>query len=345
MKIFINGKDGGGWAIDMIRKDISAAIKRLNLIKTKNLFSADIIHNIWWNQFLIWKYFPLRFKKKIILTAVNFINLEKEDYFLKEQFHKINKYATAWITPSSKQKKVLEKFHNHVFLMPYYLDFSLFDVSKHEDEKVEILKKYSIPEEIVKGRIIISSFQRDSVGRDLSKPKWQKGPELLIKLLKDLPKDKFILLLASSRRHYVINECKKYNIPYFYVGQETDADDVNINNLPLKDMPRLYSITDLYLVTSTSEGGPKAILEATAMKTFIYSTDVGLASDFLDSKNIFTNNGKYKEAVTQFVKDFDLQQEKHKQTIDEQYKRNTALLNPDVLDKQLLNIYNAILSI
>lgn len=226
MQIFINGKDGGGWAIDMIREDISSALNRLKIKQTRNFLKADIIHNIWWNRILDWKYFHLRFKKNILLTAVNYIDLEDNNYFMKTKFDKANKFIKAWIAPSSKQKQILDKYSNNVFILPYYLNFDLFDYTKFVNRKTEILKKFSIPEKLVKNKIIIGSFQRDTDGSDFSKPKWQKGPELLIELLKDLPKEKFILLLASARRHYVISECKKYGIPYFYIGKETDVDDI-----------------------------------------------------------------------------------------------------------------------
>lgn len=345
MQIYINGTDGGGWAIDMIRDDISSALQRLKINQTKNFLKADIIHNIWWNRILDLKYIHLRQKKNIILTAVNYIDLEDENYFMKERFYRVNPITTAWISPSTKQKRILEKHHKNVFFIPYYLNYDLFNYTKYINKKNEILAKFKIPKELVEGKVIIGSFQRDTVGNDLSKPKWQKGPELMINLLKNLPKDKYILLLASSRRHYVINECKKHGIPYYFLGKETNSDDIDINNLPLSKIPDLYSITDLYLVTSKSEGGPKAILEATAMKTFIFSTDVGLASDFLNPENVFTDTNKYKKAVSDFVNNFDLIKNKINSNIEEQYARSFALLNPNNLDKQLQNIYNRILGI
>jgi len=340
MQVYINGKDGGGWAIDMIRDDISSSLKRLEIKQTSNFLKADIIHNIWWNRILDLKYYHLRFKKNLLLTAVNFIDLEDENYFMKEKFHKANKFVTGWISPSTKQKRILEKYHENVYVLPYYLNYQMFNYTNYLNKKTEILKKYNIPENVVKDKIIIGSFQRDTDGSDLSKPKWQKGPELLIEILKDLPKDKYILLLASSRRHYVINECKKYGIPYYFVGKETNEDDIGFNNLPLEEVPALYSITDLYLVTSRTEGGPKAILEATAMKTFIYSTDVGFTSDFLNKENVFTIGNEYKKAVYNFVANYNSFEAKRKSDIEAQYLRSSVILNPQNLDNQLLDIYN-----
>ena len=55
----------------------------------------------------------------------------------------------------------------------------------------------------------------------------------------------------------------------------------------LKVLNELYNILDLYIVTSRVEGGPQAILECAVSKTPIVSTDVGVASEILDSKSIF----------------------------------------------------------
>ena len=57
--------------------------------------------------------------------------------------------------------------------------------------------------------------------------------------------------------------------------------------IDLQELNELYNILDLYIVTSRIEGGPQAILECAVSKTPIVSTDVGVASEILDSKSIF----------------------------------------------------------
>ncbi len=342
MKIFINGKDGKGWAVDMIKNDLIKALNRLNISHTTNFFTSDIIHNIWWNYFLTKTSYPLRFKKNIILSAINFINLEDENYFLKNEFFKANKYAKVWISPSEKQKKILNKYSENVFVIPYYINFNLFKYTDNFN-KAKIYEKYKIPVDKFENKIVISSFQRDSLGSDLLKPKWQKGPELLIKLLKDLPKDKFILLLAGPRRHFVINQCEKFNIPYHYIGNKTKKDDILTNALPFSEIPDLYRITNLYLITSKSEGGPKAAQEATAIKTPVFSTDVGLSADFINAENIFTDTGKYKDAVFDFVNNYNQNKDKITSAVEKQYRKCLNLCNYDTLDNKLKNVYEFIL--
>ena len=48
-----------------------------------------------------------------------------------------------------------------------------------------------------------------------------------------------------------------------------------------------YQALDLYIVSSRVEGGPQAILECAITKTPIISTDVGIASQILNSKSIY----------------------------------------------------------
>lgn len=338
MNVFINGKDGKGWAIDMLRRDFEKALARMGITQSRNFIQADIIHNIWWNYFLTKSSFLLRLKKNIILSAVNFIEPEKESYLFKNEFAKANKYAKAWISPSEKQKHILEKYSEHVFVIPYYINFNLF---KYYDNfnKAKVYEKFKIPADKFENKVVISSFQRDSLGTNLLKPKWQKGPELLIELLKGLPKEKYILLLAGPRRHFVINQCEKHNIPYHYIGNKTDKDDIVTNALTFSEIPDLYRITDLYLITSKSEGGPKAAQETTALKIPVFSTDVGLAPDFINAENIFTDTEKYKNAVYNFVADYFQNKNKTTYSVEEQYKKCVKLCNYEVLDTKLKNVY------
>ena len=48
----------------------------------------------------------------------------------------------------------------------------------------------------------------------------------------------------------------------------------------------MYAACDLYVVSSRYEGGPQAIIEASAMKIPIISTDVGIASSILSGRCI-----------------------------------------------------------
>jgi len=344
MKIYIDGKDGIGWSIDKDRQLLISSIKRLGLIPTTKYYQADIIHNIWWNSLLEYRKCLIRFKTNILVTTSNFVNLDDENYALRDTFHKVNKIAKAWIVPSTKQKYIFDRHGIRSYYQPFTIDLDLFSPLKEKLSRKELLHQYNIPEYVVKNQLIIGSFQRDSLGSDIKKPKWQKGPELLIELLKDLPKDKFILLLSGPRRHFIISQCKKYNIPYFFVGEESLEDDIKQNSLEISQMSGLYTLLDIYLVTSLSEGGPKAVLESVATKTFIMSTDVGLARDFIDNEFVFSNPTEYKNALFTLVKNYDSYRNLHKAIIEEQYKKVIKIIGNEAMDCRLFEIYKAVLN-
>jgi hypothetical protein len=93
------------------------------------------------------------------------------------------------------------------------------------------------------------------------------------------------LIIGGPRRHYIINKCKEFNIPFIFIGDkkpiEEGLDDVEKNILGLEKINLLYNFIDLYLITSKSEGGPKAVIEAPLTKTAILSTKIGMAPDLL----------------------------------------------------------------
>jgi len=343
MRIYVDGRDDCGWHMDVERRNIQRTLQRLGIKETTSLFLADIVHNIWWNHLLIKKKPIFKKKKNILVTSSNFVNLDDDKYALINDFASINKIAKAWISPSNKQIHIFDKHNVKSYYQPFYLDLSIFKPFKDANDKHELLNLFSIPLKLFKDKVVIGSFQRDSLGSNLKQPKWQKNPELLIDLLKELPKNNFILLLAGPRRHFVIDRCKKYNIPYYYIGREMSGDDLEINTLKIEQMPFLYYLTDIYLVTSVSEGGPKAVMEATATKTFILSTDVGLSPDFINKENIYNDMLNFKKRLFKLVENFDYHNDLIRKNVEEQYMRAIGILNSDVMDKRLLDIYSEII--
>lgn len=345
-RIYISGKDGMGWAIDEYRNNIAHSLKRQHCHINTIPFTADIIHNLWWNNILS-SYlgrFLLQHHPRVIVTASNFIDPNSSSFFLNKEFELVSKKAKAWIAFGSKQKRILEDLGCLCFQMPNYVDTSLFHpLPKHISKEV-LMEKYGIPKDIIKDRIIIGSFQRDSLGSDLSKPKWQKGPDYLSNLLEKLPKDKYILLLASPRRHYIINECEKKGIPYYYLGTRTQTDDIQINNMPLQVIRDLYWLCDLYLITSASEGGPNAIMETTLTNTPVFSTDVGMVKDFLPSEQIFTSEKDYLYALNEYLVNPHFRQQIQKNTM-MNYMHANQILGYDSMDQQLIAIYTELMNL
>lgn len=291
-KVYILGQEGTGWSIDKDRYYTQKAIEQIDGYEiTNNIFNADIIYAIWWNKLLTmpFKIFNTFFKKKIIATITN--DLSHQETMAKKLIDKVDIFVYA----SSKQKNVLEKLgvtSEKLIFNPFYVDENIFN--KLDITKQEICNMLNIDYQVIENKVLIGSFQRDSLGSDLTQPKWQKDPDMLINIMKLLDKNKYLLLLAGPRRHYVVEQCIKYNINYLFLGDEdyiiNKKDDLLINNLEITDMPYLYNLINIYVVSSKSEGGPKAIPESLLCKTKVISTDVGFASDLLDKQYIFTSS-------------------------------------------------------
>lgn len=287
------GHDNVGWSIDSDKYNMSKLVRSLGYDITDNVILADIILSVWWNQLLSLKFriFKFIFRNKIIITTfTNDISHQINDLY------KIKNIANFFIYSNSKQKKILLNYNfdkSKIFYNPYFVDKKIF--FNRKESKKNICKKLNINYELIKKKFLIGNFQRDSLANNLNLPKWQKNPDLLIKILYQLKKqnNNFVFIIAGPRRHYIINECIKYKIPYLFIGSaiylENNTDDIFTNNLSNKKMSLLYKLIDLYIIPSLSEGGPKSIPECSLSKTSIISTDVGMARDLLCTLSIFEN--------------------------------------------------------
>jgi hypothetical protein len=294
-KIYILGDDNANWSTSDDKHHLEKAIISLNMAVTSNPFYADIIVSVVWNKLNTWKMIPF-LNKTIIAIVSNDFNHQKEI------FDRIKKHVDIWVCANTKQMSFL--YNNNisnsiVFKNPFYVDEKIF---KYLDVTKEEILKLLLPNPVdIHDRVLLGSFQRDSLGCDLTRAKWQKNPKMLINICKQLDPNKYILVLAGPRRHYVINKCDEYNIPYLFLGDinpvRAGSDDLVQNNLSLEKINLLYNLIDIYLVTSTSEGGPKAIIEASLSKTAILSTDVGLAKEYLHKGCICVTEGEFVSAV------------------------------------------------
>lgn len=334
MKVYIHGFEGNGWSIDNDKKYIMESIKECGIKTTRTPFLAKYIHSLWWNNFINKKLYLLHFFSNIFLTCSNFIDPDDKNFRLHHEFSIARKTTDLWITPSTKQKDILDKLGLATFYMPFFIDYEMFSHKTRLNPK-EICTKYNIPFELLEGKIIIGSFQRDSLGTNLFIPKWQKNPDGLIEILRHSDKSKYILLLAGPRRHYIRKKCKQYNIPFVFVGRETSNDDMNVNILGSQEIKELYSLIDIVLCTSVMEGGPKCILESAASGVLCLSTDVGLASDILPAECI-------SDSIYQLGKTFDLfinNKEYFKKYISFSQNKCYKLINKEARKKYIQSLY------
>lgn len=253
---------------------------------------ADIVYAVWWSILLTKKarIFRTLFRnKRIIATITNDLSHQERE------LDRLINMAGLYVYASSKQKDTLLNkgiSPNAMFFNPFYVDEGIFKdlfISRRA-----LAERLGIDFDAIRDKYLVGSFQRDSLGTDLSKQKWQKNPDGLIEIISRLDRAAFVLVLAGPRRHYLVNRCKNESIPYIFIGNretiDKNIDDVFENNLDERTMALLYNLIDLYIVSSLSEGGPKAIPEAVLTHTPVISSDVGFAKDLLCEKSIYTTN-------------------------------------------------------
>ncbi|HET7435638.1 MAG TPA: hypothetical protein VFN10_13095 [Thermoanaerobaculia bacterium] len=336
----MSGQDYVGWALDVQRKYLIDGIHRLGHRVVKNPFFADAVISVHWLPLTNWRYTFFRWKR-VATLATNYINLSDPEYPYRAQFEAVNARTVAWIAPSRRQLEEFERHGVRAFYQPFYVEEFFF--RPQTKTRRELCEAFGIDYARVEGRVVIGSIQRDTEGHDLSVGKWSKGPHLIVELLRSLPdKEKYVLLLAGPRRHWILQQCREHGIPYVYAGNEPapGEDDIASNLLPAEQMPDLYSLTDLYLVTSPHEGGPKSILEATLMRTLILSTDVGLVRDFLEPDCVFANMEEYKAGLRRFVDEFPTG--RFRGIADKQYETAHCILNERNMDALLQSIIEGI---
>lgn len=298
MRVKVIGKDNVGWSIDRDRSHLVSFLADMKDVEvTESYWNADVYFFVWLDLVRSPRYFFARImrrimKKKIIAWITNDVTQNKE--FLAHTWP-----VDLFISPSSRTSEFLGAKHLPYIEIPFFVSNEVY---KELSETREVLaEKLAINYDAIKNKFLIGTFQRDSLGEDLTRPKWQKNPDLLIEILKTLPKEKFVLVLAGPRRHYLINCLRKLGIPYVFVGNEEYVaamkDDMFENNLPEETINMLYSLIDMNIVTSVSEGGPKAVLESALTKTLIVSTDVGNARDILHPDLVFRLDDTIKMAA------------------------------------------------
>ena len=266
MKIFIP-KINESWIVDRIR---SEWILENPNISTKNIYKSDVI---WILAPWLWKKIP---KKKLmnskVLCTHHHLDRVNKNVNEIEEFKELDKFVDEYHVISNKTKNSIQSLTDKkITSLPLWVNtqdwYFLAD-------KSQLRRKYGFSE----SDYLIGSFQRDTEGSDLMSPKLIKGPDLFVKIIKDmyLKNKNLKVILTGKRRQYVISELEKFKIPYKYF-EMVKTSQIN----------ELYNILDLYLVTSRLEGGPQAIVECGITKTPIISTNVGIAEQILSKESIF----------------------------------------------------------
>ncbi len=163
---------------------------------------------------------------------------------------------SRWGVPAEKVKRI-----------PIGVDLDLFQ-PKNAAHRRLMRARYGIPE----GMLCIGSFQKDGEGwPDGQTPKWIKGPDVFIDIVLELAKHhRLHCFLTGPSRGYVKRRLTEKGIGFTHVFLDRYQDIVDC-----------YACLDLYLIASREEGGPKAVLEATACGIPVVSTRVGMVPEVL----------------------------------------------------------------
>ncbi len=267
MKIYLS-KINESWIVDRVRDDW---YRHNEDISSKKIHNSDII---WIISPWLWRKISKRqLKKRNVVCSIYHIDFDSFDDKEKRDFEDRDKYVDFYHVISKKTKKDLQNLTNKkIISIPFWVDS---DTWFPIEEKKELRKELGFDSE----DYLIGSFQRDTEGFDMESPKLIKGPDIFLEIVDKIYKEnkKLKVVLAGNRRNYLINNFKSKKIPYRYFEM-----------VDLETLNKLYNILDLYLVTSRVEGGPQAILECSAIKTPIVSTDVGVASEILSKESIFS---------------------------------------------------------
>lgn len=139
-----------------------------------------------------------------------------------------------------------------------------------EEFRLSVRASLGIPEDV----LCIGSFQKDGAGwSEGLEPKLVKGPDVFLEVVANLSAryNNLLVLLTGPARGYVKQGLERLGIPYIYHFLSD-----------YHDIVRYYHALDLYIITSRSEGGPKALLESWATGVPVVSSRVGMPADLIE---------------------------------------------------------------
>ena len=312
--------DGAGWIIDNVSFNLS------NFLNAKGISST-----VARDSFLT----PLLLVKNKVFYFINrwaYLDLKREAFFKK--LSRNNKIIVMWwhsgagennqeLKRSLNTLKALEKYFS-IVNVPCSLEKRLLIEQGINPVKIRIIPEGIEPlfrpsnqEEkslnrhrlgIPKGAFCIGFFQKDGIGwGEGDEPKLEKGPDIFVETISRLSKeypDIFVVLTGPSRG-YVKKRLSAAGVPFIH------------NYLSdYREILKYFSILDLYLITSRTEGGPKTLLEAFSCGVPVVSSRVGMCLDLI------------KENVNGFLCDIE--------DVGQFYKKTEAL----ILDQQLRTTFS-----
>lgn len=291
IRYFPTTGDRHGWAIDedlrMIRESLAG------VAVAAPLGMARVVHCPFWMALAM--HSPRVLAHRFVISHADnppFFYLTQPEFLWAQQV------VDLWVARSHEALAQFEALGLPAALIPYAIDEELFQPWPHEPRILR--ERYSLPDDAY----IIGNFHRDSEGADLSRPKTQKSPEVLVEICERARAQgvPVHVLLAGPRRHWIRHELARRGIPMTFVGDSSvGGDDFGPNIVSRQELSLLYNACDLYVIPSRWEGGPQSVMEAAACRRKILSTRVGVSIDLLEPESLFDS---INEAVEKIVSDW-----------------------------------------
>ncbi|WPD22733.1 MAG: glycosyltransferase [Candidatus Electrothrix scaldis] len=282
IKVHLYGSEKNGWALDTDLALTKKSLEQLSdLVVLTGLEEADVLHSVWEEPIFQLDQNILAGKRIICHVCNNFMRLHENSGMIRAA-----DTVGMWVVMAQEAQKDLQELNYPSTFIPYSVDTAVFRPENPSDQSNAALRQqYGIPE----SAFLISNFMRDSFGHDLNQPKDQKGGEFFLEIALALKARQVPVhfLLAGPRRHWIRNKLREHGIPFTFIGKEVEQDDLKINIVDAETISSLYRLSDIHLVTSRWEGGPRSVLEAAATKTPILCTSVGIAPDILEPDSLY----------------------------------------------------------
>jgi glycosyltransferase involved in cell wall biosynthesis len=294
-KVHFTGGEGINWALD---HDIEH-LTRLSgdFVEIVPLERAEIVHTVFWHALL-----QLPRKQLQDKCVIASIADKPEIVFSRPEYLKVRELIDVWLCEYYESLRFVSNCGLPCMLFPDPLDLRQFVPPADRAASSAALKaRLGIPPE----RYLIGNFHRDTSGADLTRPKKQKGADVLLEIATLLRRQGVPVhfLLAGPRRHWIRRGFQERGIPYTFLGAELPGDDVGENTLSLDEIAQLYQGLNAYLITSRWEGAPNSVLECAATKTCVVSTPVGQSVDILTRGQLFDDAAAGAELLLRDVRE------------------------------------------
>lgn len=265
-------KPGEDWVCDVIIDEF-AQHTRHEIVHSPRDADVIFLYAKW-----IWKHIPHgMLASRPVITTVHHIVPEKVD---PHEFVALDSFTDLYHVPNVHTHNQVRNFtQKSIRKLPYWANGERW----FQDDSVA--SRHHVLLDLMHGKRVLASFQRDTEGSSSfedPRPKLEKGPDVFVDVVRRFDAQDVMAYVPGWRRRFITKNLLSSGHPHLSedkLDPEAMNDQYNI----------VRTMGGCYLVTSRHEGGPQAVIEASLTKTWILSTDVGIASEVLHPSSIVTD--------------------------------------------------------